>query len=69
MANQKELALLLKGKTLWNTWRREYTEMQALEPGLHEADLDGAILVGANFDGAHLSSEKTKGIDLTEVPR
>jgi uncharacterized protein YjbI with pentapeptide repeats len=67
MANQKELDLLSTGKTLWNTWRREYAEIQGFDP--LNADLDGAILIGANFDEAHLSSIEIDGADFTEVPR
>jgi len=69
MAKQKELDLLSAGKTLWNTWRREHAEIQALEPDLHEADLDGAIPGKANFDGANLSSGEIEESGRNEVPR
>ncbi len=40
MASQKHLDLLSSGKTLWNKWRQEYADEQALEPDLSEADPD-----------------------------
>ncbi len=66
MANRKELDLLSAGKTIWNAWRSEHAEIQALEPGLYEADLrradlDGAMPGKANFDGARLSQEEMGG--------
>src|SRR5260370_817573 len=55
MANQKELDLLSTGKTLWNTWRREYAEIHALELDLHEADLHSADLQGFDLLNADLT--------------
>ena len=46
MANQKQLDLLLSGKTRWDNWRRVYPDVQAVEPDLHDADLHGGYLVG-----------------------
>jgi len=40
MASQKHLDLLSSGKILWNKWRQEYADEQALEPDLSEADPD-----------------------------
>ena len=72
MANQKELALLSAGKTIWNTWRREHAEIQALEPDLHDADLHGADLQGfdllhADLTGANLREADLRGTDLREA--
>ena len=64
MASPKHLDLLSSGKTLWNTWRREYADEQALEPDLHEADLHGADLRGVDFFGVDLTEANLQGADL-----
>jgi uncharacterized protein YjbI with pentapeptide repeats len=62
--DQKHLDLLSSGKTLWNKWRRENADVQTLEPDLHEADLDGAILIKAIFDEDKLSRVDLSGADI-----
>ena len=67
MASQKHLDLLLSGKTLWNTWRRAYPDVQAVEPDLHVADLHGADLRGVDLHGADLTEANLRGADLREA--
>src|SRR6266702_4373601 len=72
MASQHHLDLLSSGKTHWDTWRREYSDVQALEPDLHgadlhKADLSGADLRGADLDGAILFKAKFDGANLSGV--
>jgi uncharacterized protein YjbI with pentapeptide repeats len=74
MASQNYLDLLSSGKTLWNTWRQAYADVQALEPDLHEADLrgadlDGAILSKALFDEALVSRVDPSEADLEKFDR
>ena len=64
MASQKNLDLLLSGKTLWNTWRRDHSELQAFEPDLHIADLHRADLRGIDFHGADLTEANLQEADL-----
>ena len=64
MASQKHLDLLLSGKTPWNTWRRTYADVQAVEPDLHVADLHGADLRGVDLHGADLTEADLRGADL-----
>jgi uncharacterized protein YjbI with pentapeptide repeats len=67
MANQKQRDLLSSGKTLWNTWRRDYAEVQALEPDLHGADLHGIDLRRFDLHGADLTEANLQGADLREA--
>ena len=64
MASQKHLDLLSSGKIGWNTWRRAFPDVQALEPDLHGADLYGADLHGADLHGADLSEANLQGANL-----
>jgi hypothetical protein len=69
MASQKHLDLLLSGKILWNTWRRAYPDVQAVEPdlhvaGLHDADLSGIDLSQADLRGAILDKAIFAGASL-----
>src|SRR5438552_1045785 len=68
MARQNPLELLSSGKALWNTWRRDHPDVQAVEPDLHGADLhgadlDGAILGKTIVDVAHVSKADLSGGD------
>ena len=67
MASQKHLDLLSSGKTLWNTWRQEYADVQALEPDLHEADLHRVDLTEANLQGADLREANLDGASLIKA--
>ena len=67
MASQKHLDLLSSGKTLWNKWRQEYADVQALEPDLHEADLRGADLQGVDLNGVDLTEANLQGANLREA--
>jgi uncharacterized protein YjbI with pentapeptide repeats len=51
MANEEQLAILRKGVTAWNAWRK--TE-GSIRPDLSRANLSGANLSGANLSGADL---------------
>ncbi len=64
MASQKQLDLLSSGKVLWDKWRRVYSDVQAIEPDLHEADLHGADLYKADLHGADLTGANLQGADL-----
>ena len=64
MANQKHLDLLSSGKTLWNNWRQEYADEQALEPDLHEADLRNVNLRNADLNDANLLGAHLRRADL-----
>ena len=59
MANQKELDILSSGKALWNKWRRDYADVQALEPDLHLADLHSIDLRGVDLRG-HQSRDRVE---------
>ena len=52
MTYQKPLELLLSGKTAWNKWRKAYADVQAFDPDLHEAQLSGVDLQGADLHRA-----------------
>jgi uncharacterized protein YjbI with pentapeptide repeats len=57
MANEEHLAVLVKGVSVWNEWRRNNPEVL---PDLSGAELQGMYLEGANFErvnfeGANLS--------------
>src|SRR6266566_3000898 len=72
MARQNPLELLSSGKALWNTWRRDHPDVQAVEPDLHGADLHGADLRGmdlhgADLDGAILGKAKLDKTNLSRV--
>src|SRR5215471_12531858 len=51
MANDEHVAILKKGVTAWNAWRRENPNIR---PDLGNADLSGADLSGANLASANL---------------
>ena len=51
MSNPQHLAILYRGVTGWNQWRRENPDIR---PYLREADLSRRDLSGANLMGAHL---------------
>jgi len=51
MANDERVALLKKGVTAWNAWRRENPNIR---PDLSNADLSAADLSGANLARANL---------------
>jgi hypothetical protein len=51
VADPEHLALLRQGVEVWNAWR---TKERSVRPDLREADLDRAILTGANLAGANL---------------
>ncbi|GCF11309.1 pentapeptide repeat-containing protein [Dictyobacter arantiisoli] len=65
MANPKHLAMLASGKNLWNKWRREFPDVQALEPDLHGADLRNVNLHGIDLHGADLTETNLQGADLS----
>ena len=59
MANADHIALLKKGVTAWNAWRRENPDIQP--------DLSGANLSGANLNGAFLFTANLRGANLSEA--
>jgi hypothetical protein len=74
MANDEHLAILKRGVTAWNAWRREHPE---IVPDLDEAalytilgsevDLRGANLRGANLRGASLRKADSRKTDFREA--
>ena len=67
MANQKQLALLTQGVTVWNQWREEHRDIQPdlFNAHLSRADLSRANLISANLNGAHLSRANLTNADLS----
>jgi hypothetical protein len=67
MANEDHVAILQKGPTTWNEWRRENpdTVPDLSEANLSSADLSGANLSSADLSGAHLLLADLSGADLT----
>ncbi|RPJ24847.1 MAG: toll/interleukin-1 receptor domain-containing protein [Chloroflexi bacterium] len=61
MANQEQLEILKQGVDVWNKWREEKFQVKI---DFKEADLRGAILIGANFEGVDLRRAKLNGADL-----
>ena len=55
MTYQKPSSILASGNVLWNTWRRDYPDVQAFEPDLHAVDLHQAHLRGIDFHEADLT--------------
>jgi uncharacterized protein YjbI with pentapeptide repeats len=55
MTYQKPSSILASGNTIWNTWRRDFADVQAFEPDLHTADLHQASLKGIDFHEADLT--------------
>jgi hypothetical protein len=49
MTYQKPSSILASGSVLWNTWRRDFPDVQAFEPDLHAVDLHQAHLQGIDF--------------------
>ncbi|GER89087.1 hypothetical protein KDW_32490 [Dictyobacter vulcani] len=64
MRSQKQRDLLLSGKKLWNAWRKEFPDVQAVEPALHEADLHGMDLRNFDLHGADLTEANLQEVDL-----
>ncbi|GLR90901.1 pentapeptide repeat-containing protein [Bradyrhizobium iriomotense] len=69
MANDQHLALLYKGVSAWNTWRKENVNIR---PDLARADLTGVVLPGANLRGVNFNATtliraELAGADLTGV--
>lgn len=69
---KQPLARLAEGKTLWNTWRHNFSELQAFEPDLHGADLHQADLQNldlhqADLTEANLQEANLRGADLHEA--
>lgn len=64
MANPKHLRFLRQGVKAWNMWRRGNAD---ISPGLGDADLSSAKLIGANLSGAVLSHTRMGAIDLTST--
>src|SRR5438270_2978610 len=64
MASQHHLDLLSSGKTLWDTWRRKYSDVQAFEPDLHGADLHKADLRRADLHRTDLTEANLREADL-----
>lgn len=52
MVYQKTASILASGTTVWNTWRRDYSDVQAFEPDLHAVDLHQAHLPGIDLHEA-----------------
>ena len=61
MANLEQLAILKKGVTLWNKWRKENPNTWI---DLSEASLPGANLSRANLQGADLRYANLSGANL-----
>jgi uncharacterized protein YjbI with pentapeptide repeats len=55
MTYQKPSSILASGNVLWNTWRRDYPDIQAFAPDLHTVDLHQAYLQGIDFHEADLT--------------
>lgn len=61
MANEEHLAILEKGVKVWNKWR---VKNPFVRPTLHEVDLSGASLCGANLRFVDLIRANLMGADL-----
>jgi uncharacterized protein YjbI with pentapeptide repeats len=64
MTYQKPSSILASGNVLWNTWRRDYPDIQAFAPDLHAVDLHKAHLQGIDFHEADLRDAKLCRADL-----
>ncbi|AFY71493.1 pentapeptide repeat protein [Thalassoporum mexicanum PCC 7367] len=64
MANDEQLALLLKGVDIWNGWRDDYPDE---EISLMGADLSGANLTQANLNQVSLYNADLSGANLTQA--
>jgi hypothetical protein len=57
-------SILASGNTPWNTWRRDYADVQAFEPDLHAVDLHQEYLQGIDFHEADLTEANLQNADL-----
>ena len=57
-------SILASGNTSWNTWRRDYADVQAFEPDLHAVDLHQEYLQGIDFHEADLTEANLQNADL-----
>jgi len=64
MTYQKPSGILASGNTVWNTWRRDFPDVQAFEPDLHAVDLHQAHLQGIDFHEADLTEANLRNVDL-----
>jgi hypothetical protein len=64
MANEEQLALLLKGVDIWNGWRADYPDE---EINLMGADLSGAKLTQANLSQVSLYNANLSHADLSHA--
>ncbi len=62
MANEEQVAILLRGVEGWNQWRVENVGVQ---PDLSDADLDGVDLRTTNLSGADLIRSNLVGANLS----
>lgn len=67
MTKQNPLMILSSGKALWDSWRREYADVQASEPDLHKANLHGAYLQKADLHRSDLTEADLGEADLREA--
>ena len=79
MANSEHLNILKQGPEIWNTWRKEHTEIRVdlseadlseanlSEANLRKADLRAADLRAAHLSGADLSTANLAGANLSEA--
>lgn len=64
MTYQTAINILSSGNTLWNKWRREYPDVEAFKPDLHNVDLRKAHLSEIDFHEADLTEANLQGADL-----
>lgn len=64
MTYHNPASILASGTMVWNTWRRDYPDVQAFEPNLHAVDLRHAQLQGIDFHEADLTEADLQGADL-----
>jgi uncharacterized protein YjbI with pentapeptide repeats len=65
MANDDQLAQLMKGVDAWNAWRQRNVQLD--EPDLAEANLSGADLCWADLRGAKLRGANLRRTQLLET--
>lgn len=64
MANQEHLERLKQGSYVWNTWRRQWRDVQ---PNLNKANLSRANLFEADLNGASLKYATLNETDLRKA--
>jgi hypothetical protein len=67
MSDNEHLAMLRKGATVWNRWRKRNPGVRPLIRGaiLIETDLQGFVLIRADLMNANLSRANLRGVDLS----